>query len=287
MGTPVDEWDQPLIGETPRHPTDSSHKQSGTEDDGTVIEDGSIKNHPQTRRNRDLLEVHTADTQMLEPRRTLQSPSRAREEASRLDDNLTLLKAERQVSLSEKGGEKGGISRARSQYRRRSSEDRDEFDIATSPSREKPSVYRPPDNPNTSLGRIFKKIHGSFWLVRYFFYITPIVVIILVPLLLGALLFKKATVGGVKLDWFCIWLEIVWLSLWAGRVSFLSCKTIDHHRLILVYRSYPNVFLFHLAWYQVFLLTTARNGEISVKLWKSRRPCFSGVLPWKYHFFPP
>jgi hypothetical protein len=57
-------------------------------------------------------------------------------------------------------------------------------------------------------------------LVRYFVYITPLVLVILLPLLLGALLFKNATVGDVYLMWFCIWLEIAWLTLWAGRVSY-------------------------------------------------------------------
>lgn len=42
--------------------------------------------------------------------------------------------------------------------------------------------------------------------------------ILLIPLLLGALLFTNATVGGVELVWFMIWLEIVWLTLWAGRL---------------------------------------------------------------------
>ncbi|KAM3418217.1 hypothetical protein BST61_g4220 [Cercospora zeina] len=46
----------------------------------------------------------------------------------------------------------------------------------------------------------------------------PITLILLIPLLLGALVFKRATVGGVYLMWFMIWLEIVWLTLWAGRM---------------------------------------------------------------------
>ena len=49
-------------------------------------------------------------------------------------------------------------------------------------------------------------------------YIVPLVVIILIPLLIGGLLFKRATVGGVRLLWFCVWLEIVWLTLWGGRI---------------------------------------------------------------------
>ena len=28
----------------------------------------------------------------------------------------------------------------------------------------------------------------------------------------------RSSVGGVQMVWFCIWLEIVWLTLWAGRI---------------------------------------------------------------------
>jgi hypothetical protein len=31
--------------------------------------------------------------------------------------------------------------------------------------------------------------------------------------------FPNASVGGVELLWFSIWLMIIWLTLWAGRVS--------------------------------------------------------------------
>jgi hypothetical protein len=31
-------------------------------------------------------------------------------------------------------------------------------------------------------------------------------------------LFTHTDVGGVELTWFMVWLEVVWLSLWAGRV---------------------------------------------------------------------
>lgn len=66
---------------------------------------------------------------------------------------------------------------------------------------------------------IMVKVHESSVIIRYFTYIIPLCLILLVPLLLGALLFKDSSVGDVYLMWFMVWLEIVWLSLWAGRVS--------------------------------------------------------------------
>ncbi|MCJ1296915.1 hypothetical protein MMC34_008483 [Xylographa carneopallida] len=148
------------------------------------------------------------------------SPSQTRAQESQLDDDLTLLHAERVVSHAREGRLgiplNPSISVSRSKSRR--SDNVDEFDIATNPVHEKTALYRPPDRPKTTLAKLFKKIHDSSSLVRYFTYITPIVIILLVPLLLGALVFKNATVGGVELIWFSVWLELVWLTLWAGRV---------------------------------------------------------------------
>lgn len=69
------------------------------------------------------------------------------------------------------------------------------------------------------------QIHESSVFVRYFTYIVPVALILLIPLLLGALLFTETDVGGVELTWFMVWLEVVWLSLWAGRVV---AKIIPH-----------------------------------------------------------
>ena len=149
------------------------------------------------------------------------SPSQSRAQESRLEDDLTLLHAERVISNAREGrlgiplDPSASVSRSKS----RPSDTMDEFDIATNPVHEKTAVYRPPDHPKTTLAKLFKKIHDSSSLIRYFTYITPVVMILLVPLLLGALVFTNATVGGVQLIWFSVWLEIVWLTLWAGRVS--------------------------------------------------------------------
>jgi hypothetical protein len=144
------------------------------------------------------------------------SPSARREHALRLDDDLAVLEAERVVSNTQRS-EGPSLQRSRS----RPSEAVDEFDVATNPLHETAAIYNPPENPSTSLAKIFKRIHQSSFLVRYFFYISPVTLIILIPLLLGAFVFKTANVGGVSMLWFCIWLEIFWLTLWAGRVRFL------------------------------------------------------------------
>lgn len=154
--------------------------------------------------------------------RSPMSPSVQREQSRRLNDDLEMLRAERVVSNAERSQE-DSMGRAMSKNRSRSrtnAEPIDDFDIDTTPIHEQTKVYKPPEAPTTSFAKVFKKIHESNFLVRYFFYILPFTIILLVPLLLGLLVYKHKDVGGVKLFWFGIWLEVVWLTLWAARVGF-------------------------------------------------------------------
>lgn len=137
---------------------------------------------------------------------------------ARLDDDLAMLQAERVVSGSTNRSDtilSNSVSVRRSRSR---VEPVDAFDINTNPIHEKASAFKPPENPAGKFAKAFKRVHESSFLVRYFCYIVPLFLILLIPLLLGGLLFKKATVGGVRLLWFCVWLEIVWLTLWGGRI---------------------------------------------------------------------
>ncbi|KAJ5641305.1 hypothetical protein N7490_005305 [Penicillium lividum] len=147
----------------------------------------------------------------------MSTPSARREQATRLEDDLLLLQAERVVSRSTQGPEDGEAS-SMNRTRSRRTEVVDEFDEATNPLHEKAAVYTPPESPNTKLSAFVKKIHQSSFIVRYLTYILPVVILLLIPLLVGALAYPDADVGGVRLMWFSIWLEIFWLTLWAGRI---------------------------------------------------------------------
>ena len=197
---------------------------NGNQHRGEKEDDGHLKEHlaPHGRpRSASHLTVET-QYEPGDPLRSIASPSQTREQANRLDDDLTLLKIERQVSRQ---AEENDLSRSKSQggdtvrsKSRTRGDHVDEFDEATNPVHEKTQVYKPVENPSTKFGKLLKRIHQSNFAVRWLTYITPVVVILLIPLLLGALLFKNAVVGGVYLVWFMIWLEIVWLTLWAGRL---------------------------------------------------------------------
>lgn len=225
MSTPIHEKEQysfpAFVTDTAPHQHQEHHQQPGHErrssdEDGT-LQDDSDHNH---------LRVTTSyvdGPDHLDKRRSGHSPlspAMEREEARRLDDDLEMLRAERVVSHA--NASEDGLGRSRSMARSRSrnagGEPEDDFDVGTTPIHEKTKVYQPPANPSTKFAKVFKKIHNSSFLVRYFCYITPLTLLLLIPLLFGLLLFKNATVGGVELFWFGIWLEIVWLTLWAGRV---------------------------------------------------------------------
>ncbi|KAJ5153581.1 Mechanosensitive ion channel MscS [Penicillium coprophilum] len=166
-------------------------------DNSPTSDDGTCVTEPDTDRNAGHLKVDTSYAHDEQP--PMRTPSARREQATRLDDDLMLLQAERMTSHStgvpDDEHDRNSINRARS----RRSENVDEFDEATNPLHEKAAIYKPPEKPNTQIAVFVKKLHQSSFLVRYLTYIAP-------------------CVGGVELMWFSIWLEIVWLTLWAGRL---------------------------------------------------------------------
>ena len=218
MTTPINEKDSySFPAFEPNDPTNPTRERRSSDEDGTLQgepPDDSIDNHLRVTTSYVKGDDHQYRDQ------SPMSPSAQREQSRRLDDELEMLRAERVVSNAERSNQ-DSIGRSRSMGRSRSrtnAEPIDDFDVGTTPIHEKTKVYQPPANPSTKLAKIFKKIHHSSFLVRYFLYISPLVILLLIPLLFGLLLFKEANVGGVRLFWFGVWLEIVWLTLWAGRV---------------------------------------------------------------------
>ena len=221
MSTPVYEKEQysfPAFTADP--PTNQSHDHRSSDEDGTLQGEGVYDD------SIDHLRVSTSYAKGQEQNgnrdASPMSPAAKREQSRRLDDDLEMLRAERIVSTTERSQE-ASMNRSRSMARSRSrtaGEPVDDFDIGTTPIHEKTKIYQPPVNPSTRFAKFFKSIHNSSFLVRYFCYITPLTILLLIPTLFGLLLFKQSTVGDVRLFWFGIWLEIVWLTLWLGRVSF-------------------------------------------------------------------
>lgn len=242
MTTPADERPEPTYGYNADHPnTQGSHHvhyapgalpsynvnttseqrrspERSSDEEGTVVGDGDAANNQKDGAPRRANTLLTVDTQYTrgDPAHPFVSPSQSREQARRLDDDLEMLKIERQVSR--KDDKSAGDMDSMHQSRRKRDEDIDEFDIATNPVHEQTQVYKGPENPSSKFAVFFKKVHKSNWLIRYFTYIAPLALVLLIPLLLGVFLFRDRKVGGVTMYWFVIWLEILWLTLWAGRI---------------------------------------------------------------------
>ena len=75
----------------------------------------------------------------------------------------------------------------------------------------------------TQMGILYNKILNFSVVTRYFLYVLPLATIIAIPIIIGATVAKKATLGGVRIVWVFSWLECIWLSLW---VSKLFAKTL-------------------------------------------------------------
>ena len=207
MSTPVEEIRQPQFA-PPQYPAHNNGRSSDSDDEGTLSNE-----HDRPERSM------TNDTQTQNFLGGKASQSQSREEEQRLEDDLAMLQAERKVSRSQSQQAPSALTRSISIHWSRSRpEPVDQFDVNTNPIHEKASAFKPPEHPDGTFARVFKTIHDSNWLIRYFMYIVPLVLIILVPLLIGGLVFKRATVGGVYLLWFCVWLEVIWLTLWGARI---------------------------------------------------------------------
>ncbi|KAI1768066.1 hypothetical protein GGR53DRAFT_518091 [Hypoxylon sp. FL1150] len=146
------------------------------------------------------------------------SQTESRDQANRLVDDLTLLQAEQAVSHRESTE----LRRAHSKARSHEPVKEDVFNQPT----QTPTIGLPDEPPNKFI-KALRNIKGLPRIVRYFLYCLPATAILIVPIILGI---KKPQneqpviggPGGVQLLWFGIWLEVIWLSLWAARIA-TSC----------------------------------------------------------------
>ncbi|KAH7398038.1 mechanosensitive ion channel-like protein [Cadophora sp. MPI-SDFR-AT-0126] len=223
MSTPIQEKEQySFPAFAPNGPNNNQYTQIN--DRRSSDEDGTLQGHDNDEIDRNHLRVTTSYADgpdyIERDNRSPMSLSQQREQSRRLDDDLEMLRAERVVSNAERTND-DSIGRSKSMARSRSRtavEPVDDFDVDTTPLHEKTKIYKPPAHPTTKFAKVFKKIHNSIFLVRWLFYITPLTLLLLIPTLFGKFLFEDASVGGVELFWFGIWLEIVWLTLWLGRI---------------------------------------------------------------------
>lgn len=144
------------------------------------------------------------------------SETDSRDQATRLVDDLTLLQAEQAVSHRESTE----LRRAHSKTRSHEPVGQDVFNQPA----QTPTIGTTPAPPPNKLNKVFRNIKGLPRIIRYLFYSIPVAAFLLIPVILGAVRpqSQQAVIGGpggIQLMWFGIWLEVVWLSLWAARIT--------------------------------------------------------------------
>lgn len=138
------------------------------------------------------------------------SPSGRRANATRFNDDLELLRIERAVSADEDTHSK----------RAHRPEPEDAFNQPMPSETFHQEKKRDNDAALVKLWLFLSKFPRF---LRYIVYTIPGAVILLIPVLLGALALDKQNravggTGGVYIMWFGIWLEIVWNSLWVSKM---------------------------------------------------------------------
>ncbi|KKA29683.1 hypothetical protein TD95_001370 [Thielaviopsis punctulata] len=168
----------------------------------------------------------TLGMQPLAPTTTQRTEAVAYSEArrsheTRLHDELEMLRTEQIVSSREQE-----LYRAGSKMPPSPPDDDDTHynpngDAILSPS--KPLPQMTPDK-NAPLYRLWMWLKKFPRLFRYVLYAVPGAALLLIPILLGKLAFDPGAHpiggdGGVYLEWFGIWLEVMWGSLWVSRMA--------------------------------------------------------------------
>ncbi|KAF4995157.1 hypothetical protein FGRMN_5295 [Fusarium graminum] len=144
---------------------------------------------------------------------SIRSPINQRADASRLDDNIELLRIERAVSADARDD----ASHMRNRAHNLEPEDAFNAPIPTESFQHERKV-----DPDASLLKLWLFLSKFPRFVRYILYVIPGAALLLIPVLLGKFVLKpdgkRRDVNGVDLMWFGIWLEIVWGVLWVSRM---------------------------------------------------------------------
>ena len=143
-----------------------------------------------------------------------------REAANRLNDDLELMRAERMVSRQAREDES-----RRSRSKNRSTENLDDVFDTVAGAGASPTPAVTAAAKTTWLTRTWYRLRKFPRALRYILYAIPPAIILLIPIFLDIFAYNQPRdVGenrGVRLLWFGIWLEVVWLTSWATK--FLTC----------------------------------------------------------------
>lgn len=143
------------------------------------------------------------------------SPAHQHAGMTQLNDDLELLRIERMMSQQETQDDE--MRRSRSKGRVHNPEPEDAF-LQLTQGQQVASEKK--KNEDAALYKFWMFMTKFPRFLRYIVYMLPGAALLLIPLLIGYFQPNEDdnNVGGVKLMWFGIWLEIVWCALWVSRM---------------------------------------------------------------------
>ncbi|GES57905.1 serine/threonine protein kinase [Aspergillus terreus] len=83
------------------------------------------------------------------------------------------------------------------------------------------SIDEPEDGTVTRMGRVYNKVRNFSVVTRYIIYMVPIALLLLIPVFVPMFVAPNATIGGVGVGWFFLWIFLLWVYIWV-------CKVIAH-----------------------------------------------------------
>ena len=136
------------------------------------------------------------------------------------------------------------------------------------------------DAPSTKAGKLRRMLESAGAKLRWVVIVMPVGALLMIPILCGMFIDQRILIGGIRLQWFGVWLELLWISLWAGLVSSveesIALLTDGYPRLL------PKLRRTSPAQLPVLLRTTIANGRKWVSVSKSRQRSFSGLSASNY-----
>ena len=69
-----------------------------------------------------------------------------------------------------------------------------------------------------TMGKIYNRVLDFSIITRYLLYILPVGIVLAVPIIVGAILASKPTIGGVRIVWIFAWGLTTWAGLWASKL---------------------------------------------------------------------
>ncbi|KAH9832221.1 Mechanosensitive ion channel-domain-containing protein [Rhodofomes roseus] len=92
-------------------------------------------------------------------------------------------------------------------------------------------VYAEGDMPKNAFVKFYNYLLNVSIITRWLIYIIPVLGLLWIPGILSFTAYPNATVWGVRLLWWSIWLSVIWVGWWGARAVTLVLPYIARHTI--------------------------------------------------------